>query len=128
VLFINNHQTPDDFGRFVSRTPSDAHKFFVSMPFFSARGSLATAAEYREIIFKMVHRDLFALEKLQYDKRLSDSIGSLSLRAWILDGVWKRFQQVIPALSQAANDNVSTSNRDLALVTNLNNSTVHICC
>jgi hypothetical protein len=64
----------------------------------------------------MHHRDLQALEKLQYDKDLTESVGVLSLRRWIHNLVWRNFQKFIPSLIQTAYERVTSSQDDLRTV------------
>ncbi len=109
-------QDPDALGRFFARTPDNSHKFFASMPFFAQRSSLASRAEYCEIVFKMHHRDLQALEKLQFDKRLADSVGALALRSWVNAAVWRSFQKFIPSLLQTSRERQTAAQEDLRTV------------
>lgn len=109
-------QSADALGRFFSRTPEGAHTFFSTLPFFSARQSVNTRDEYREVVFKAVHRDLDVLESLQIDKDILGSVGSLALREWIRDKVWRQFQQYVPVLLQTAMEGLSWTQKDLALV------------
>lgn len=109
-------QVPEALGRFVSRTPENSHRFFTSMPFFSARQNLSSASEYREIVFKMYHRDLLSLEKLQFDKTLFDSVGVLALRSWMNDLVWREFQKFVPSLLQTAKERQLSLQDDLKTV------------
>ncbi len=109
-------QDPDALGRFFARTPENAHKFFTSMPFFAQRSSLTSRAEYCEIVFKMHHRDLQALEKLQFDKRLTERVGALALRSWINSAVSRNFQRFIPSLLQTSRERLLASQEDLRTV------------
>lgn len=113
---LKSVQDAESLGRFFSRTPEDSHKFFTSLPFLAERQALQSRPEYCEIVFKMHHRDLQSLEKLQYDTSFAPSIGALQLRNWAKNQVWRRFQQFVPALMQTARERVASSQVDLQTI------------
>ncbi|EGC34991.1 hypothetical protein DICPUDRAFT_34090 [Dictyostelium purpureum] len=87
-----------DINKYLSGTVPDIKPFFVTLPNYQVRASFSEPNRFQEKIYQAHKRDMHALEQLQYDKRYERSIGVQPLRKYILNIVWKSYQDTIPRI------------------------------
>ncbi|KAF2077035.1 hypothetical protein CYY_001667 [Polysphondylium violaceum] len=84
--------------RFLSGTMSEIKSFFVTLPNHKIRARFSEPARYQEKINQAYKRDMQSLEQFQYDKRYERNIGVHPFRRYILNIVWKSYQDNIPRI------------------------------
>eukprot|EP00026_Physarum_polycephalum_P007579 Phypoly_transcript_07642.p1 GENE.Phypoly_transcript_07642~~Phypoly_transcript_07642.p1 ORF type:complete len:510 (+),score=138.30 Phypoly_transcript_07642:54-1532(+) len=84
--------------RFLSSTLPDVKSFFVTIPSSKVRAKFPEPEKLQEKIWQAYRRDMNMLEQLQYDKRYERTIGVHALRKWLLNQVWRNYQEAIPRI------------------------------
>ncbi|KAN0039651.1 hypothetical protein ACTA71_007452 [Dictyostelium dimigraforme] len=95
---VRGFSSTRDINKYLSGTVPDIKPFFVTLPNHQVRASYSEPNRFQEKIYQAHKRDMHALEQLQYDKRYERSIGVLPLRRYILNIVWKSYQDTIPRI------------------------------
>ncbi|KAM9991405.1 hypothetical protein ACTFIZ_004805 [Dictyostelium cf. discoideum] len=95
---VRGFSSTRDINKYLSGTVPDIKGFFVTLPNHQVRASYSEANRFQEKIYQAHKRDMHALEQLQYDKRYERTIGVAPLRRYILNIVWKSYQDTIPRI------------------------------
>jgi len=95
---IQDFNSTRGVNRFLSGTMSEIKSFFVTLPNHKIRARFSEAVRYQEKINQAYKRDMQSLEQFQYDKRYERNIGVHPFRRYILNIVWKSYQDNIPRI------------------------------
>jgi hypothetical protein len=103
--------------RFLGGIVPDTKTFFVSLPSTKVRQKQASAEAYQEKVWQAYRRDMNNLETLQYDKRYERNIGLHALRKYLLNRIWKSYQEGVPEILKCLRTRKQTTQRNLQSLT-----------
>ncbi|KYQ90260.1 dynamin like protein [Tieghemostelium lacteum] len=95
---IQDFTSTRSVNRFLAGTMSEIKSFFVTIPNHKIRARFSEPARFQEKLQQAYKRDMYHLEQIQYDKRYERSIGVNPFRKYILNIVWKSYQDGIPRI------------------------------
>eukprot|EP01112_Ceratiomyxa_fruticulosa_P007636 TRINITY_DN1984_c0_g3_i2.p1 TRINITY_DN1984_c0_g3~~TRINITY_DN1984_c0_g3_i2.p1 ORF type:complete len:781 (-),score=209.36 TRINITY_DN1984_c0_g3_i2:158-2500(-) len=101
-VYTKFHSQLQDFSstravnRFLSGTLPDVKTFFSTLPSSRVRARFRESDKYQEKLWQAYRRDMVLLEQLQYDKRYARTLGIHALRKYLLNLVWRSYQECIP--------------------------------
>ncbi|GAM24162.1 hypothetical protein SAMD00019534_073370 [Acytostelium subglobosum LB1] len=95
---IQDFNSTRSVNRFLAGAVSDIKSFFVTIPNHKIRARFADPASFQEKLAQAYKRDMNALEQFQYDKRYERNIGVTPFRRYILNIIWKSYQDGIPRI------------------------------
>eukprot|EP01133_Synstelium_polycarpum_P002548 gene2548-2919_t len=95
---IQDFNSTRGVNRFLAGTMSDIKTFFVTLPNHKIRARFSEPAAFQEKLAQAYKRDMNALESFQYDKRYERNIGAHPFRRYILNIVWKSYQDGVPRI------------------------------
>lgn len=84
--------------KYLSGVIPDTKTFFVSLPSLKVRRKQTTDETYQEKVWQAYKRDMNHLEQLQYDKRFERNVGIHSLRKFLLNKIWRSYQDRVPEI------------------------------
>lgn len=103
--------------RFLGGIVPDTKTFFVSLPSTKVRQKQTTAEAYQEKVWQASRRDMNNLETLQYDKRYERNIGIHALRKYLLNRIWKSYQEGVPEILKCLRVRKQVTQRNLQSLT-----------
>lgn len=103
--------------RFLGGIVPDTKTFFVSLPATKVRQKLTTTDAYQEKVWQAFRRDMINLETLQFDKRYERNIGIHALRKYLLNRIWKSYQEGVPEILKCLRTRKQVTQRSLDLLT-----------
>jgi GTPase Era involved in 16S rRNA processing len=103
--------------RFLGGIVPDTKTFFVSLPSTKVRQKQTNAESYQEKVWQAYRRDMNNLETLQYDKRYERNIGIHALRKYLLNRIWKSYQEGVPEILKCLRSRKLQTQRSLQLLT-----------
>eukprot|EP01132_Coremiostelium_polycephalum_P007622 gene7622-9377_t len=95
---IQDFNSTRGVNRFLAGTMSEIKSFFVTIPNHKIRARFSEPQRFQEKISQAYKRDMNALEQIQYDKRYERNIGAHTFRRYILNIIWKSYQDGIPRI------------------------------
>lgn len=102
--------------RYLGGIVPDTKTFFISLPSTKVRAKQASADAYQEKIWQAWRRDMNMLETLQYDKRYERNIGIHALRKYLLNRIWKSYQDGVPEILKCLRSRKQATKRALDLL------------
>lgn len=102
--------------RFLGGIVPDTKTFFISLPSTKVRAKQGSADAYQEKIWQSWRRDMTMLETLQYDKRYERNVGIHALRKYILNRIWKSYQDGVPEILKCLRARKQATQRALELL------------
>jgi len=101
--YLKTLNTSSDVNRFISQCPAEKG-FFLSLVPGLFRPKYIEPKNYLEHLTYIQQEDLRSLEALQYDTRFRRKIGILSMKKFLLELIWKRYQETIPEILKRLRD------------------------
>lgn len=106
--------------KYLSGVIPDTKTFFVSLPSLKVRRKQTTVESYQEKVWQAYRRDMNHLEQLQYDKRFERNIGIHSLRKFLLNKIWKSYQECVPEILKCIRSKKTETEETLKLLKSQN--------
>lgn len=103
--------------RYLGGIVPDTKTFFVSLPSTKVRQKQQSAEAYQEKVWQAFRRDMNNLETLQYDKRYERNIGIHALRKYLLNRIWKSYQEGVPEILKCLRARKQSTQRSLQILT-----------
>ena len=104
---------------YLGRAPRLQTSFWCSFPWGRARGKYNTRDLLLEKTVQMSDADMRALEELQYDRRFLNQFGVRSVRAFLVQLIWRRYQESIPMVLKTLQQSKQLAHSELSRVSNL---------
>jgi len=101
--YLKTLNTSSDVNRFISQCPAEKG-FFLSLVPGLFRPKYIEPKNYLEQLNYIQQEDLRSLEGLQYDTRFRRKIGISSMKKFLLELIWKRYQETIPEILKRLRD------------------------
>ncbi|EGG22757.1 dynamin like protein [Cavenderia fasciculata] len=95
---IQDFNSTRGVNRFLAGTINEIKTFFVTLPNHKIRARYSEPAAFQEKLTQAFRRDMHSLEQFQYDKRYERTIGVHPFRRYMLNIVWKSYQDAIPRI------------------------------
>jgi hypothetical protein len=104
---------------YFGRSPRQQTSFWCSFPWGRARSKYNTRDLLLEKTVQMTDADMRALEELQYDRRFLNQFGVRSVRSFLVQLIWRRYQESIPQVLKALQQNKQAAHSELSRVSNM---------
>ncbi|KAF2077310.1 hypothetical protein CYY_001376 [Polysphondylium violaceum] len=88
--------TPRDLNRYLGIPNLDAPTFFTTLPNNEQRLKCTNKEELTTACDELQAKDIENLEHMQFDKRYERNIGLTSLRHYLSELTWRRYQETVP--------------------------------
>ncbi len=104
---------------YLGRAPRVQTTFWCSYPWGRARAKYNTRDLLLEKTVQMTEADMRALEELQYDRRFVNQMGVRAVRAFLVQLLWRRFQESIPNVLKTLQQSKNAASAELSRVSNM---------
>lgn len=92
--------------------------YWCSFPWGRSRSKYNTRDLLMEKTVQMAEADMRSLEELQFDRRFVNQFGIKHVRNFLVQLLWRRFQEVIPNVQKALQSKKQTTSAELSRVSN----------
>ncbi len=104
---------------YLGRSPRAQTTFWCSFPWGRSRSKYNTRDLLLEKTVQMTEADMRTLEELQYDRRFVNQFGVRAVRAFLVQLLWRRFQESIPNVLKTLQLSKHVASAELSRVSNM---------